>query len=471
MSQDRKKPPQMPYFHLGHSRPVTRRQLMAQGFRASTAAVLAPSFGPLSIASLAYGRSKSLASLTSFIPYMIFDLDGGAAMPGNFLVGREGGPQDLLTSYDRLGWDPRALDNPLAEDFGLPMSRNYSKILAGMLSAASSEALAKFRMGSICHFAQDDSGDNKSSPIGAISDLGNQGSILKLPLGTRRTVSGGRSDVPYVSSSLKPLALTRVSDLGAALSYGTVVRQMPQAQRALLASALKDLSGIQTEHLLNHADAVSLPGRINGVMADNERLTTGGLADVDARGDPIFASTYKISPQTADDDFLAVSATVCKNVLQRTTGPGVITIGGCDYHTGRQEDGDAKDLEIGMQIGAAIESAHRLQSPLFLQILTDGGIYPRQGTRIWQGDAGDKGLTVLGYYNPAGAPSQRRLQIGKYTNGQGADRSTLVGAEPARAAWAVFANYLSVMGMLGRMEDFAPGVFTTTELDSVLIFG
>lgn len=458
-----------PLYHNDHRRPVTRRELMAQGFLGSSAMVFAPLLGTSFASAQEFSAGPADPTL---IPYLIFDLEGGAGLPGNFLVGKQGGPKDYLSSYDKLGWDPRDADSTY-DDFGLPMSRRYSKILQGMLASASAEALAKLRLGSFCHFAQDDSNNNKSSPLGAISDLGNQGTALRIPLGTRRTSSGGNSTLAYTSASLRPLAITQVGDLAAALSFGSIVSKMPLNQQKILARTIRDLTGVQVNHLAQTSNSSEIGIRSQSVYAENETLFASGIvADVDARNNPLFSSLYGISRATTPETFDAISATVVMNVLQRISGPGVITIAGCDYHTGTQSVGDDKDAEIGRQIGLAVEAAHRLQTPLFLQILTDGGVYARQGTRAWQGDAGDKCMTVIGYYNPSGPPIMRRTQVGWYTDGQGADRSSLIGAEPAKVAWAVFANYLNAMGKLGRFEDFGRGVFiSTSELESTLIFG
>ena len=69
------------------------------------------------------------------------------------------------------------------------------------------------------------------------------------------------------------------------------------------------------------------------------------------------------------------------------------------------------------------------------------------------------------------APALRRLQVGFYTDGQGAERSTLLGASPQLVAYAVFANYLNCCGQLGKFNQWLPGIFTGGgELDSVLLF-
>ena len=80
-------------------------------------------------------------------------------------------------------------------------------------------------------------------------------------------------------------------------------------------------------------------------------------------------------------------------------------------------------------------------------------------------------MTVVGYFNPNAAPEMRRTQIGRYTDGQGADRSTLIGSDPAKVAYAVFANYLSVIGRRGEFSSIAGRVFNSeADVDSLLIF-
>ena len=157
-------------------------------------------------------------------------------------------------------------------------------------------------------------------------------------------------------------------------------------------------------------------------------------------------------------------------MLKGQSGPGVISIGGCDYHDGTQTAGDTKDREIGIEIGRAVEYAHKIQVPLMIQVITDGGIYPREGSRTWQGDSVDTCMSVVGYYRPDAAPKYIRQQVGAYTNTQGADQSTIVGANPLFAAYGVFANYLQAAGRLGEFQKIIPGVFSDQQLQSLLIF-
>ena len=113
--------------HLeGHSL-STRRDFLSHGFISFAALTSMPSILSLGFQQAAAQEAQALA------PFMTFDMAGGAALPGNFLVGNQGGPEDLLESYSQIGWDPRE-SGALNKEFGLPMSANHSGMLRGLLA-------------------------------------------------------------------------------------------------------------------------------------------------------------------------------------------------------------------------------------------------------------------------------------------------------------------------------------------------
>src|SRR3954469_18606490 len=112
-----------PLRHESHKRPVTRRDFLAQGFTSGAATVLAPT---LLAALLKPGTAHAVASTTlstdiqrlksagvcnivpgaGKIPFICFDLAGGANIAGsNVLVGQPGGQLDFLSTqgYSKLG--------------------------------------------------------------------------------------------------------------------------------------------------------------------------------------------------------------------------------------------------------------------------------------------------------------------------------------------------------------------------------
>ena len=88
-----------PFRHADHPRPVTRREFLAQGFITGAAMVVGPSARRCSAAgdrARAGGdRSAASAAPAASIPFLVFDLAGGASIAGsNVLVGGPGGQLD-----------------------------------------------------------------------------------------------------------------------------------------------------------------------------------------------------------------------------------------------------------------------------------------------------------------------------------------------------------------------------------------
>jgi hypothetical protein len=456
-------------FHSDHGSPVTRRDFISRCATGFTGAVAG--WHLLSLTGLASKAFADAGEETS-IPFLVFDLAGGAALPGNFLVGGQGGPEDLLSNYDLLGWNPRAA-SALDRRFGLPMaSANIGKVLEAMLQAMSPGAQANLRMGSLLHFAQDDTGGNPLSTLTLISKVSRRGEFIQAPLGLIARESGGNSESVRKDPTCQPLVIQTLTDVLEANGMGPVLQRLSGDAKQGLIQSLMRLAELQkrafdgrpsSDRLAMSADEAfkGLPGALSNATA------------LDPIQDPEARAVYQLEPNSPQNGQSVLFGAIVMNALKRNSGPGVLTIGGCDYHDGTQATGDAKDAEIGREIGRAVELAHRYKQPLFFQVITDGGVYSKQGSRAWQGDAGNKCMTVLGYYRPDGAPkykSASSVQIGNYTSGQGVDTGTLIGGKPALAAYAAFANYLQINGKLRDFDRYAGGVFSSKELESVLVF-
>ena len=105
-----------PLRHPDHSRPVTRRDFVAQGFLTGSAYALGggvmslfsnprEAFAALSDDLDTSGCGISLGGAQK-IPFICFDLAGGVNIAGsNVLVGQEGGQMDFLSTagYEKLG--------------------------------------------------------------------------------------------------------------------------------------------------------------------------------------------------------------------------------------------------------------------------------------------------------------------------------------------------------------------------------
>ena len=429
-----------------HKFSMERRELIKLGLVAGGGALF-----PLSLVERTFAQ---VATNTS-IPFLVFDLAGGAALPGNFLVGQAGGPEDFCRSYQKLGWNPRA-SGALDKTFGLPMSKKHSQILAGLKETLPREISENpqqsfFKMGSFCHFSLDDTQSNQISAVTMVARSGARGKLFRNPLGQFPTESGGNSDVLLRDSRFRPKAVGSVEDVLRVTSYGLPYEQMDAGLRQQIFSGLERLVGSQ-----------SPMGEIYKNLAQ--------LGTTQPQMDP----TTKNLSQALGPDERSVEGTIIYNAIAGLTGPGVITIGGCDYHTGEPNAGAQKDREIGQKVGRAVATAFALKKPLMFQMITDGGVYSRaQGDedRAWGGDRPSHSMTIVGYFDPNGKVEMRTQQIGHYNAEGEVETKTDVGASPERTALAVAVNYLHLSGQLDRLELAAGVRLQPEEIDKLLVFG
>src|SRR5258705_2336342 len=81
-----------PFRHASHPRPRTRREFLAQGFLTGAAYLVGPSLFGLFQSSEARAQAIScgLGGAGNKIPFLVFDLAGGASIAGsNVLVGTQ----------------------------------------------------------------------------------------------------------------------------------------------------------------------------------------------------------------------------------------------------------------------------------------------------------------------------------------------------------------------------------------------
>src|SRR5512146_278994 len=118
-----------PLRHESHKKPVTRRDFLAQGFTTGAATVIAPAavgalMNPRRASADLGDALKSSCKITTIasgrVPFICFDLAGGANIAGsNVLVGKEGGQMDFLSTqgYSKLGLPGNMLPNNATTNF------------------------------------------------------------------------------------------------------------------------------------------------------------------------------------------------------------------------------------------------------------------------------------------------------------------------------------------------------------------
>ena len=199
-----------------HSRPVTRRQLIAQGFMTGAATVMAPSLlGMLLNPRAAHALSPDLELLkgptecniqqgAGKIPFICFDLAGGANIAGsNALVGQQGGQRDFLSTagYSKLGLPgnmtpANATTNFIDAQLGL-LFHTDSAFLRGMLTKVTPTTAARINGAVIPARSENDTGNNPHNPMYGIARAGSRGGLLTL-IGSRASDSGGNSAAPIM---------------------------------------------------------------------------------------------------------------------------------------------------------------------------------------------------------------------------------------------------------------------------------
>lgn len=435
--------------YADHQFKGSRREFVKLGLMTGGAALMPMGF-----------LSRAFAHTPPTIPFLVFDLAGGAGLSANFLVGQKGGPEDLCENYRKMGWNPRANDS-LDRTFGLPMSKNHSRLLAGLKvtlpkAIGDSENQKMLKMASVCHFSLDDTSTNQSSVVTLISKAGLRGSYSRSGLGMISSASGGNSDVLLRDAKFKPVAVRDAQDILKMTSFGVDYEAMPKRMRDEIFKLLRAASANSPEFIEIY-----------------ENLSESGVIrpEMNVRNSKPVIDLYSqggfLSPETE------LQASVVYNVLSGHTGPGVITIGGCDYHDNTQATGDNKDFEIGQAIGRAVHAAQILQKPLFFQIISDGSVYATESNnyeRIWRGDANQHSISVFGMFKPHKNVENRRLQLGHFTPQGQIDMDNPIGKGPEKMVVSALATYLHMNGMAGSIEALTGIRVPDYELDEMLLF-
>ena len=364
----------------GHRFPVTRRELLAQGFIGFSGMLALPSLVGLSFKSAYAADCGAQTGTPVKLPFMAFDMAGGASFPGNFLVGKEGDPENYLGSYNILGWDPKET-GALNKDFGLPMSAKYSKLLEGFLAGCTSaDARKNFQMGSFLHGAQDDSTTNKMNAGTLVLRSSQPGLFIGTGLCLRKSASGGNSEPLINDLALKPTYIEDLLDLSSATKFGGApYSSLSAKQLKALADGSLRLGTIQASALSAYPEG-SILQDLSKCAYKKSLEFLNGITGLDPRNDTSVAPVYGLNANTNTRDANALSAAVAMNSIKGTAGPGVWTLGDCDYHTGSQTKGDQRDREMGVEIGRAVEIAFRLKRPFFFQI---NKIHLAQTGNLW----------------------------------------------------------------------------------------
>ncbi|MCF6364489.1 MAG: general secretion pathway protein GspF, partial [Gammaproteobacteria bacterium] len=383
--------PDAPLYHTDHSRPVTRRDFLRQGFISGsgivTGGALLSLLGNPRLAQAAL--SDDLLTMASDagcplegsgaggkIPFICFDLAGGASMVGsNVLVGGRGGyMEDPLNTagYRKMGIPgdmvPGGMDtnpplngpnqdtNTSNDDFtdttlGLPFHSD-SGFLRGILSKLTITNAGNVNGAVIPARSDNDTANNPHNPMYGIARIGADGDITRL-IGSRSSESGGNSVSPalLINPEWRPTKVDRPSDVTGLVDTKGLLSVLSGTSGPTDVRAVMESMARISNQKIGHANPQL------GAAADEDiqkllrcgYLNSADIADTFAGRD--------ISPNDRNEDAIIVSdnggifsteefdssrdrrefqktASVMKMVIDGHAGAGTIQMGGYDYHTG-----------------------------------------------------------------------------------------------------------------------------------------
>ena len=504
--------PDAPLKLADHGKPLNRREFIARGLMRGAGLVsslgvmslfsnpraawaeLAPDLaalrGPCGIASSGAGK----------IPFICFDLAGGASIAGsNVLVGGRGGQEDFLSTagYSRLGLPGNmvpSLPGFIDRQLGLAFHSD-SQFLAGILERTALSTRALINGAVIPSRSENDTANNPHNPLYGIFRAGANGELLTL-VGSRSSDSGGNSVFPpgLFDPAARPTKVDRPSDVTGLVSTGKLVGLLDQSDAVAVMESMARISrmkldavtpglGVTADDVLRdliecgYIKAADIADRFGNPAALNVELDTDIVGD-----NGIFSSA-----EFAGDGEFRKTASIMKLVVNGYAGAGCITIGGYDYHTGERGTGELRDLRAGRCIGACLEYAARRGTPLMVYVFSDGSVASNgrvddsvngRGKGEWTGDSSATAASFFLVYNPGGPPQlvggdSVRQQLG-YMRPDGSVETSATPAanNPNLLVETVLLNYMALHGETGQFATRFPGhsLGNATSLDRLTAF-
>ena len=495
-----------PLRHPDHSRPVTRRDFLSQGFITGAATVAGfsafslfanPRAAQAALASdiQALKASCGITAGAGLIPFVAFDLAGGANIAGsNVLVGQAGGQMDFLSTagYSKLGLPGNMNPNSsvgtgsfIDTSLGLAFHSDSAQ-LRGILAStktAPNTPIVGVSGAVIPARSENDTGTNPHNPMYGIYTAGAKGELLTL-IGTESSDSGGNSAAPsyMMDATVRPTKVDRASDVTGLVDTGKLVGLLSQDDATAVLESIERLSK-------NKLDAINTNVSADAVIKDLVQcgyVKSAYLAD--QFGNALTALNPDLDAQivgpsgiftaaeyAGSSDFRATAA-VMKMVINGYAGAGTIEMGGFDYHTGDRSTGELRDANAGRCIGAVLEYARRMASPVMIYVFSDGSLSSNgmidnstdgRGKGVWTGDNQSTAASYFLVYNPLGAITPITTQIGSYNASGDINNSSSPAANAVNLlAETVVLNYLALHGRQGEFANLKWANGTGTSLGS-----
>ena len=454
---------------------------------------------------------------------LIIDLNGGGHLAGSNFIVSDGQDGNQLSE---IGYNPTGLgingsaisDSEIDDSLGIAM-HSSSGILQG-IKAVIDEATDPnsyyncVEGGIFCSVTSDDTHRNILNPMYWICNTGCVGKFGS-SVGSKSTRSGAFSVVPdfNVESKHLPTPIQNESELVNLLQISRLANKETKENQKKLLKLIEDMninSLIQrknkfSESLLNRLYCeYQIPRRVltdESLSLDKLIVPSGGDIEntfnhISSLMDSTIVDTFKVYSHLLNNKFFGV---------------GSISYGGFDYHDGSRETGDSSDRELGYNIGGMIKSAVDQGKNLFIVLITDGGVGVDlynggnldNGKIPWVTDRGTASAAVMFAINGKGKTRPVMRKNNTSPSSSGRDYTSIrqigqmnVGGISGNLARSyastntsfrsltsnggvglvsgIFANYLALHGLEGRLAEFAGiDVFNTNSgsvLDDYLCF-
>jgi hypothetical protein len=353
--------------------------------------------------------------------------------------------------------------------------------------------------------SDNDTGNNPHNPMYGIAragagGLGADGSILTLA-GSENSDSGGNSMLPAMlyDPELRPTKVDRPSDVVNLVDTGDLVGILSKEDATAVMESIYRIS----EQKMGRVDTQISRDDIIKEMVNCGYLKAADIADrfggvpIDPGLDPEIVGPTGIFTQAEwdagdrDAREFQKTASVMKLVLNGYAGAGCIEMGGYDYHGGRRAEGEVKDFRAGRCMGAVLEYAARLQTPVMMYVFSDGSLSSNgaidntqdgRGKGEWSSDNSSTAGSFFLVYNPGRRPTiigatpeiqAVHQQIGYMDAGGSVQR----GATPAAnnvnlLVNTVLLNYMALHNEQGQFGNVFPnhGLGNATMQDSLTAF-
>jgi hypothetical protein len=478
-----------PLRHPDHPRPKTRRQFIAQSFMTGGATVLMPSIvSLLADPRAAHATSPPLptdiqSAITAcqitagagLIPFICFDLSGGGNILGsNVLAGGPGGQLDFLSvaGYNKQGLPGTMVPNSsttgsfVDSTFGLRFHSD-SGHLRGMKSVVKTASAMTNTTGTVIPaLSQNDTGDNPHNPMYGIYQVGARGALLNL-IGSSSSVSGGNSMSPptMINVAAQPTKIADSTDSQGLVNTGQLSTLLPNPTGPItvptdvtnVLMSMKRISDAKYQTVTAYGNG--LPGGPPAAANSNalalgpsgtqacaytkaayllNRYPSPGAIDPDVDSNIVGSTGIFTTAQYQGNSDFQKTAAVMKLVIDGDAAAGTIELDGFDYHTGERATGETRDFSAGQCIGACLEYAARVGSPVMIYVFSDGSLASNgmidtsvagRDKCVWTADNQNVAATYFLVYDPKAKPQpaqknpEMSLQLG-YCNADGSQNTT-----------------------------------------------